>query len=199
MSINDAKWTVAPDVLASSITVFLLLTLVKFHAEIFSNFSHSLSTAAFAAGIFIAWGTGINLWTKLYCCNEFSPFPAIWSSWWFGIEFPIRILEDSSPSRTHASFVFNFVGCTTPTILHNFAWHSRSNWCFQLLTRVLDGFLKFRIVRVDETIPSQFSCVFKMELLIRRLLLLFQLGVLSHWSPKLWPQMIWPGCKLFPR
>ena len=65
MSINDAKWTVAPDVLASSITSFLLLTFVRFHAEIFSNVSHSLSTAAFAAGIFIAWGTGINLWTKL--------------------------------------------------------------------------------------------------------------------------------------
>ena len=37
MSINDAKWTVAPVVLASSIT-FLLLTFVKFHAEIFSIF-----------------------------------------------------------------------------------------------------------------------------------------------------------------
>ena len=75
MSIDDAKWTVTPDVLASSITCFLHLTLVKFHAEIFSNFSHSLSTAAFAAGIFIAWGIRMNLWTKLLCCNEFSPFP----------------------------------------------------------------------------------------------------------------------------
>ena len=53
MSINDAKWTVAPDVLASSITSFLLLTFVRFHAEIFSNFPHSLSTASFALGIFI--------------------------------------------------------------------------------------------------------------------------------------------------
>ena len=66
MSINDAKWTVPPDVLASSITFLnLLVTFVKFHVEIFSNFSHSLSTAAFAAGIFTAWGTGIYLWTKL--------------------------------------------------------------------------------------------------------------------------------------
>ena len=52
MSINDAKWTFSPNVLASSITSFLLLTFVRFHAEIFSNFSHSLSTAAFAAGHF---------------------------------------------------------------------------------------------------------------------------------------------------
>ena len=47
MSINDAKWTVAPAVLASSITCFLLLTFVRFHAEIFSYFSHSLSAAGF--------------------------------------------------------------------------------------------------------------------------------------------------------
>ena len=33
--------------------------------ESFSSFSHSLSTAAFAAGIFMAWGKGINLCNKL--------------------------------------------------------------------------------------------------------------------------------------
>ena len=33
--------------------------------ESFSSFSHSLSTAAFAAGIFMAWTTRINLCTKL--------------------------------------------------------------------------------------------------------------------------------------
>ena len=27
-------------------------------------------------------------------------------------------------------FWFDFIGCTTPTILHNFTRHSRSNWCF---------------------------------------------------------------------
>ena len=36
--------------------------------------SHYLSTAAFAAGIFIAWGIGINLCTELYCCGELSNF-----------------------------------------------------------------------------------------------------------------------------
>ena len=39
--------------------------LVRSHAGIFSNFSHSWSTATFAAGIFIAWGIEINLCTKL--------------------------------------------------------------------------------------------------------------------------------------
>ena len=35
----------------------------------------------------MAWDTGINLRTKLWCSNELSPFPAIWSSWWLGNEF----------------------------------------------------------------------------------------------------------------
>ena len=39
MSISEANWTFAPFVLASSITSFLLLIFVKFHAEIFSKFS----------------------------------------------------------------------------------------------------------------------------------------------------------------
>ena len=49
------------------------------------------------------------LWIWLQCCSELSPFPAIWSSWWVGIEFPIRILVDSSASRIHASLVLILV------------------------------------------------------------------------------------------
>ena len=41
-----------------------------------------------------------------------------------------------------SKFCLIFVRSTTPTILHNFTGHSRSHWCFQLLTRVLDGFLE---------------------------------------------------------
>ena len=89
-------------------------------------------------------------------------------------------------------FCFNFVGSTTPTILlHNFTRHGRSDWCFQLLTRVLDGFFEFRILRVDEIDPSQFSSVFKMELFIRPLLLFLQLGVLSHWLQRIIEGLSW--------
>ena len=69
------------------------------HAGIFSSFSHS-----FAAGIFIAWGIGINVCSKLQCCIELPLLPAIWSSWWFGRESSIRSLVDSLASRMHASF-----------------------------------------------------------------------------------------------
>ena len=74
-----------------------------------------------------------------------------------------------------------------PTIFHDFTGHSRSDWCFQLLTWVLDGFFEFRILGVDVMDPSQFSCVFKVELFLRPFLLLLQLGVLSHWFPEFWP------------
>ena len=65
MSINDAKWTLLPLFFASSITSFLFLTFVSCHARIFSSFSHSFSTAAFASVIFINWGIGMNLRTRL--------------------------------------------------------------------------------------------------------------------------------------
>ena len=42
------------------VTSFLFLTFVSCHAGIFSSLSHSLSTAAFASGMFIAWGIGIK-------------------------------------------------------------------------------------------------------------------------------------------
>ena len=40
------------------------------------------------------------------------------------------------------------------------------------------------ILGADEIDPSQFSCIFKIELLIRPLLLLLQLGILSHSLPE---------------
>ena len=40
-----------------------------------SSFFHSLSSAVFASGIFIAWSIGINVCTKLHCNTEFWSFP----------------------------------------------------------------------------------------------------------------------------
>ena len=129
-SISEAKWTFAPVVLASSITSFLLLTFVRSHAGIFSSFSHSSSTAAFAEGIFMAWGIGINLCTKLWWWRELSPFPAIWSSWHYGRGSPVRILVDSLASKIRASFEFD-LQCIAGAI-----------WCFQFSSCVLNDFLE---------------------------------------------------------
>ena len=84
-------------------------------------------------------------------------------------------------------FCHVFVRSATPTILHNFTWHSRRHWRFQFLTRVLNGLFEFFVLRVDEIDPSQFSCVIKMELFIRPLLLLLQLNISSQFRPEFWP------------
>ena len=66
MSINVAKWTVFFHYLCASFaTSFLLLTFSNFHVGIVSSYFHSLSTAAFASGIFITCGIGMKVCTKL--------------------------------------------------------------------------------------------------------------------------------------
>ena len=63
---------------------------------------------------------------------------------------------DSSASRIHASFVRILLDVPLPqffVILHGIAGATDVS---QLLTRVLDGFFEFRILRVDEIDPSQF-------------------------------------------
>ena len=111
------------------------------------QFSHSLSTAAFAAGIFMACGMGINSCTKL------SPLPAVWSSWWFGKDSPFRSLVDSLSSKIHASFdLISLVyhQFTILTVLSYLARQSGSHWCFQFLASILDGLFEFLVLRVNE-------------------------------------------------
>ena len=97
MSINDAKWTVAPDVLASSITSFLFLTFVSCNTGNFFKFSFSFSTVAFAPGIFNAWGIGMNLCTRLKWVREFVPFAVMWS---FFFSWTRKVASSSSQLST---------------------------------------------------------------------------------------------------
>ena len=82
MSISEAKWTFAPDVLASSITSFLLLTFVRFHAGIFANFSPSLSIAAFTS----------EFDSTVVFFGALAPTPNFW--------------DDKDPSMTQNEFVY---------------------------------------------------------------------------------------------
>ena len=102
MSISEEKWTFAPFVLAWTITSGLFLIFVRFHVGVFSNFSHSWSTADFAAGIFIAWDRWMNQCVNFECCSELSSFPAIWSSYSFARDSSIRSRVDSRTSKIHA-------------------------------------------------------------------------------------------------
>ena len=115
MSISEAKWTFAPFVLASSITSFLLLTFVRFHAEMFSNFFPFLVHCCLCCGNF----HGLRQRNKFVnqICSELSPFPAIWSSWWVGNDSPTRSLVDSLASRIHASCVLFLLDAPLPQFL----------------------------------------------------------------------------------
>ena len=80
----------------------------------------------------------------------------------------------------HASFMLILLDAPLPQFFKILQGITGATDVSNFLPRVLDGFLKFRILGVDEIDPSQFSSVFKTELFIRPLLLLLQLGVLSH-------------------
>ena len=72
----------------------------------FLQFSHFLSTAAFASRLFIAWGIEMNLCTRLQWLIELNLFSAMWSSWSFGRVLSKHFLRDSRASMMHACFDF---------------------------------------------------------------------------------------------
>ena len=190
MSINDAKWTVAPDVLASSITSFLLLTFVKFHAEIFSNCSHSLSTAAFAAGIFMAWSIGKICVTN---CNvavncplslqdgphdnsvEILPYAFLWIHW-----LP-RYTQIYTWS--HSSCCGSLQACFSCKSCKA----SLDHWCFQFSSCILNDFLDLHGLKVNEIDLSKSSCIIELWFFNCPFILLPQHGVLWNSSPEFWP------------
>ena len=85
---------------------FVFLPLIICRADNFSSFSHSLSTAAFESGIFIAWGKGTNLRDNLWWLNELNPFSATRSAWSCGRVESKHFLVDSWASTMHAYFAF---------------------------------------------------------------------------------------------
>ena len=101
---------------------------------------------------------------------------------------PCAVLQiHQLPEHTQVLFSLCWIHQSHNSFFHNFTRHSRSDWCFQLITRVLDGFFEFLVLRVSEIDLSQFSCVFKMEFNIRPFSLLLQLGILSLFLPDFWP------------
>ena len=178
MSFNVAKWTFLLSFCASWMTSVLLFTLSNCQTGIVSNFFHSLSTAAFVSGTFIAWGVGINLCTKLSCAIELYPLPAMWSSWSFGRDDFKRCIVDSCASTMHACFVFGIL--LESPLFASRSWsqedffvcsvakHCRIHSNFQLCPCVLDGFFVFTIFRIDETNASQLSSVVDLWLFKKR-------------------------------
>ena len=98
-----------------------------------------------------------------------------------------RSLVDSLASKIHANF--DVISLDLPksrtmlTVLTCLAKQSGSHWRFQFLTSILDGLFQFFVHSINEIHPSQLSCGLQMELFIRPLLPLLQLGVPSHCFP----------------
>ena len=149
ISINDATGAIWLSVLASSDHLTFVFDFRQLPCQYFLQFSHYLSTAAFASGIFMASGIGINLCTRLWWLNKFTPFPEMWSSW--------LLLRDPS------MYSHGFVGLNNISrfrlVLSNFAtgflvliqlkstkycsWHRD----FPLSTSIFHDTLEFFIIR----------------------------------------------------
>ena len=165
--------------LASSISCFLLLTLVSCQAEIFSSFFYIyfVFTAAFGSGFFIALGMGMKLLYKNVVVQ------ALWSSWSLGQDPSNRALLDSSALTMHASFVLGKSRRATsyPVLAFtDLAWHGRFHWNLQLSARVPQGFCKLFLLCINEADSSQSSGIVKPWFLNSPLLFFSSLRSIRH-------------------
>ena len=167
MSISDAKCTVTPFFLASSITSDLLLTFARFHAGIFSSFSHSLSTAAFAAGIFITSGIGINLCTKIVMMQWITSFSCdvVFMNFRYN-SFRTQSLWFICFQNARKFWFVIILSATSHPVpaVCLFTRHSWGCWNFQLLPCILDDLFEFHILRINEVNSSLPSYIFELRL-----------------------------------
>ena len=171
---------VLPESCPSCSSLYPISTLATFRACLIH-----CPRAAFASGIFIAWGIGMNL------CNELNPFSAMWSSWLLGRVESERFLVDSWASTMHACFVLTVdsavslaVSCRfferffVPILQNIAAFIGTSNFFLAFF----DGLLKLSIFRIDEMNTSQSPSIIEFRLLDWSLLLLL-LSCSSHARP----------------
>ena len=165
MSISQEKWTVLCSFYASRITSFLLFTI---------RVPYSLSTAAFASGVVIAWSMGTNVRTKLKWPNELNPFFAMWSSWSFGRVDSNRFLVDSWVPTMHARCVLRILLdplvslSVSSSLLGRFVVLSLQGIVASIRisyvsVRFSDGFLVLSIIRIDKINASHFPCIVKLR------------------------------------
>ena len=194
MSINEAKWTFFSSLCTSRITSFFCSSFYpKSKAGVASSFFYSLSTAAFASGIFIACGIGINLCTKLSCTIELYPLPAIWSSWCSGRDDYKSCLVDSWASTIQACFVFEILPelAVSAPVSDELAWLlvpflqgiGTSIGTSNFLLALYDGIFIITIVRIDKVNSSQSPSIIEFGLLVCPLLLFSFLSGFSNPRP----------------
>ena len=191
----------SPLFLASSITSFLFLTFVSRHAGIFSNFSHSFCTAAFASGVFNAWGHGNKfahwvLVTELIYSFRCSMILMI----------PVRSSFQSNSRGTRQLRQYKHVlFCCSQ-------YRSRFLAVYGVLQGIAAGIgtsnflraffhdvLELLILRINEEDTTQFSGIFELSFLDSPLLLYFAFRCVRHMIPHIWPYIVGSWGHLFPR
>ena len=78
------------------------------------------------------------------------------------------------------------------------AWHGCWHRNFQLFPRVYNGFLELCICRVNEINTSQFSSIINLWFFRLSTLVFLCVELRPTYFPNFLPQVIWPGCCLFP-
>ena len=183
-------------------TSFLLLTFLTSHGGIVSSFFHSLYTADFASGIFIACGKGINLCTKLWWFIEFYPLPAKCSSWILFVTDSVLCLVDSCASVIQLNLVLAsdalVLSVFETTVSRVHAWENAllhgiaaafdvSNCCLVFFLKKNDVFVFF-ITRNTRINSFQSSGMFEFLFLDCPLLFFSSLSGFSN--------VIWTWCRL---
>ena len=159
MSISEEKWTVLFFFCASRMTPFLLFTFVNCHGGIFSSFSHSLSTAALASGIFHCSRHGNKFVHQIVVTSRIEPFL---------LDVIFMILKQSSFQTLSRRFVTVHDACILRSASVRFAASFRAlmvldltkhdcfHWQFQLFRAFFHGFFQLNIFWIDKIDASQF-------------------------------------------
>ena len=168
-----------------------------------SSFVHSSSTAAFASGIFIACGIGMNLCTKFLCVIEVNPCPAMRSSWILDCKDSAGCLVDSWDSTFQPYIVLNSFSlplfCIFPDtwmlLVHLFAWHGWWHRSFQFSSCVFENSWVFSVIWINEVNSSQFPSIVELPFLFCPFLVFSMPSGFTNFRPYFWP-LIWSGSRL---
>ena len=170
------KCTVLPSFTCFSDHLFSVSDFRHLPCKYLVKFFPILSTATFAAGIFIAWVMG-NFYVQ-DCKDSMNSFlfqqnDLSWSLW---RDPSMRFLVDSSASTTEAYFclalLFNAAGLSV-LLASSFARHCSWHQNFQLSTRVFHDILEFFTSWINEVNTTQFSSIVKPRFFDCPLLLFF--------------------------
>ena len=171
------------------------------------KFFHSLSTAAFASGIFIACGIGVILCTKIvmhYRILSFSRdvfFMNPFRDWLHSLSWGFMGFSNTTESGLCficlGFFCFWKNGFPCACLRkRSFLWYCSCLWRLQLSPCILFDVCIFFVTRINRINSCQFSCEFEFWFLDCPFLFFSSLSGFSNSCPSVRPYVIWTWCRL---